>query len=129
MKIDETRVFNFRMPFVGGLELGFPVMASSQQEAASTLKEWFGKAQMELALMFPEVQATEALPVTLNALQVGLIDDLASACNLDNKNLPKSIKDATGLELTLENFKLIVPKLEQLRDTGKVTFPENGKKK
>lgn len=132
MRVEETKAYTFHLPFMTGM-VSLSVVAESQVEAARLLKEWFAKAQLELSMMFPQVAPAEATPVPapdgLNKLQTGLIEDLAKACNLDLTHLPESILEATKLELTVKNFKKIVPILEGLRDTGKVIFPDNGKEK
>lgn len=130
MRVDESKIFQFRFPFMNGLELGFPVAANNQHEAAQALKHWFEEAQKELAIMFPQVtpigQNTpqDAIPDQFNQLQMGLLEDLSAKLGRKpSEVLSEFVKERTGLELTLENFKLIVPILEGNKP------PEHGKKK
>lgn len=129
MNIKHQKVFTFEFPFAQGV-VALSVPADTEAEAADFLKKWMNNVQMELALQFPEVTPTSAastdlpqLPIEFNKLQMSLLEDLAKACNLDVDNLAKSIKKATGLALTVNNFKAIVPALEALRD-GK-PFPND----
>lgn len=125
MNIKHQKVFTFEFPFAQGV-VALSVPADTESEAADFLKKWMNNVQMELALQFPEVSPAQAnmaavaspelMPVELNKLQVSLLEDLVKACNLDVDNLAKSIKKATGLALTVNNFKAIVPALEALRD-------------
>lgn len=128
MRIDESKIFQFRFPFMNGLELGFPVAAPNQHEAAQALKHWFEEAQKELAIMFPQVAPTgqnAPLEATqFNQLQMGLLEELSSKLGRKPSDiLADFIREKTGLEMTLENFKLIVPILEGNKP------PEHGKKK
>lgn len=130
MQITESKIFQFRFPFMNGLELGFPVAAPSQHEAAQALKHWFEEAQKELAIMFPQVAPTgqntpqEAVSASFNQMQMGLLEDLSAKLGRKpSEVLSEFIQERTGLELTLENFKLIVPILEGNKP------PEHGKKK
>lgn len=117
MQIRRIEMFSFDMPFMqGNIVLNVP--AESEPAAAKIVKDWMAKTQLELALQFPETSPAPTDPAspTFNALQLGLIEDLAKACNLDTTNLAKSIKKATGITMTLDNFKTIVPALEAIRD-------------
>lgn len=127
MQIDETKLYHFRFPFMNGMELGFPVPAQSREEAAQCLKNWFEEAQKELALLFPQVSPammSAEIPQSFNAMQIGLLEDLsAKAGRRPSEVLAEFVLEKTGLELTLENFKKIVPILEGNKP------PEHGKKK
>jgi len=125
MEIHESKIYRFVFPFMGDGIINLNVAANTQHDAAVFLKEWMSRTQLELAMQFPEVSPTNVTPTTFNAMQLGLLEDLAKACNLDVANFPQAIKKATGLDMTLENFKEIVPALEALRD-GKTDY---GKKK
>lgn len=110
-------MFSFDMPFMGG-NIMLNVSAESEPHAAKIVKDWMAKTQLELALQFPETSPStdpQPLPTEFNKMQIGLLEDLAKACGLDITNLPKSIKKATKLDMTLDNFKAIVPMLEALR--------------
>lgn len=135
MHISETKVYSFRCPFVGGMELTFSVPANSQQEAADILKDWFEKAQKELALLFPKIalMPQEMQPDTLNALQIGLISDLITSLPGYEKvqgfiPMQNAVKELIDLDLTLENFKVIVPALEKLKQNPQL-IKQNDKKK
>lgn len=137
MQIVESKIYSFRCPFVAGMEMTFSVPANSQQEAADILKDWFEKAQKELALLFPKVapMPAEMQPDTLNALQIGLISDLITSLPGYEKiqgfiPLQKAVKELTDIELTLENFKVVVPILEKLKQNPQVIIgKQDGKKK
>lgn len=116
MNIKRTEVYSFDFPFLqGNVVLSIP--AESDKEAVKILKEWLSRVQVELSMSFPETAPTDPLPPTeFNKLQLSLLEDLVKACNLDTENMAKSIKKVTGLALTINNFKAIVPALEALRD-------------
>lgn len=124
MKIEESRVFTFHLPFQSGM-VSINVVADSQPQAAQIVKDWLEQGQKELALLFPQVvpflPVDNEAPVTLNALQVGLISDMVNAIpgyegTLDMPTLTKAVKKLTKLDLTLENFKEILPLLEKLKN-------------
>lgn len=130
MRIEESKQYRFVFPFMGDGFITLNVVANTPRDAAIFLKEWMSRAQLELAMEFPETSPQETTTATttvdFNVLQIGLLEDLAKACNLDFVDLKKSIKDATGFEMTIENFKEIVPALEAIRDGAP---PKNAKKK
>jgi len=124
MRIDQSTVFQFRFPFMNGLELGFPVAAPNQHEAAQALKHWFEEAQKELAIMFPQVSPeAEQIPPAFNQLQMGLLEDLSSKLGRKGEPLADFVREKTGYDLTIDNFKLIVPVLEGTKP------PHDAKKK
>ena len=113
----------------------FSIAAPSQAEAAQIFKEWLAQAQKELALLFPIVAPNqpESQQDTLNALQIGLISDLITSMPGYEKTqgfipLSKAVLELTKTELTLENFKVIVPILEKLKGNPQVIIGKNEKK-
>lgn len=114
----------------------FSIAAPSQAEAAQIFKEWLAQAQKELALLFPIVaqdKPAEPQSDTLNALQIGLISDLITSMPGYEKTqgfipLSKAVLELTKTELTLENFKVIVPILEKLKGNPQVIIGKNEKK-
>lgn len=122
MRIEQTTVWTFHLPFQTGM-VSINVSAPTQQDAAQIVKDWLEQGQKELALLFPKVapiQSDEA-PATLNAIQIGLLSEMINAIpgyegTLDMPTLTKAVKKLTKLELTLENFKEILPLLEKLKN-------------
>lgn len=120
MNIKSTTVFTFDLPFLQGV-VGLSVSAASQEEAAQMIKDWMEGVQKELALTFPKVAPVDASPTELNALQLGLISDMVANIPgyegvLDMPSLLKAVKKLTKLDLTLQNFKDIIPLLEKLKN-------------
>lgn len=124
MKIEEQKVYTFHLPFQTGM-VSINVVAETREHAAQIVKDWLEQGQKELALLFPRVSvpvnAIEEAPVTLNALQIGLISDMVNQIpgydgTLDMPTLTKAVKKLTKLELTLENFKEIIPLLEKQKN-------------
>lgn len=127
MKIEENKTYKFVFPFMGEGFITINVPADSQQDAAVFLKEWMNRVQIELSMAFPEVSQAKATPSEFNQMQIGLLDDLAKACGIkENQALAAFVEEKTGYPMTLENFKLIIPILEGIRDGN---IPPNGKKK
>lgn len=136
MEIKQTSVYTFNCPFQNGQIMQFSIAAPSQAEAAQVFKDWLSQAQKELALLFPVVSSNQPEPPsdTLNALQIGLISDLITSMPGYEKvqgfiPLQKAVLELTKTELTLENFKVIVPILEKLKQAPQVIIGEHGKKK
>ena len=122
MEIKQSSIWTFNCPFPGGQILAFNIAAPSQAEAAQIFKDWLGQAQKELALLFPVVapvaQAIPSVetPTTLNALQMGLIEDMVSNIQRPRKeNIFETVKDWTGLELNVANAREIFTKLEMMK--------------
>lgn len=130
MELHETKVFSFVCPYLDGSIKSFQVAGDTQQEAAAKFKEWLAKAQLELSMLFPQVAPEtpqQPTPSEFNKMQISLLEDLAKACGWsDDMHLPTFVLDTTGLEMTVNNFKAIVPIFEALRDGN---TPTNGKKK
>lgn len=122
LNIRKTEVWTFEVPFQQGT-VALSVSATSQEQAAQVIKDWMQGVQQELALEFPKIAPPTAVatPTTLNALQIGLISDMVNAIpgydgTLDMPTLTKAVKKLTKLELTLENFKDILPLLEKQKN-------------
>lgn len=117
MEISSSSMHKFVFPFMGEGMVTFNVAANTQQDAAVMLKEWMNRAQLDLVLSFPEISPEKkSVSSEFNPMQISLLEDLATACKLDMVNLAKSIEEATGLPMTVANFKKIIPALETLRD-------------
>lgn len=103
----------------------FNVPAMTQHDAAVMLKAWMNHAQIELATEFPEVAEAPNME-GLSQIQVMLVEDLLKAIGPAYVENPlASVRELTGMELTLENFKKIVPALEALKNNP----PQHGKGK
>lgn len=119
MTIETNALHTFHLPFQSGL-VSINVAAPTQAEAAQVIKDWMNEAQKELALLFPKVAPLPDMPTEMNALQIGLLEDLAKSCGYDGTvSLSTFIGETAGLEMTLENFKKIIPVLEKIRDGKK----------
>lgn len=132
MEIHESKIFKFVFPFMGESNVIFNIYANTQQDAAVMLKVWMNKAQTELAMQFPEVQPMQqaSIPVEFNSMQIMLLDDLVKAIDSnESRPLNVAVKELTGLEMTLDNVKLIIPKLEALKDNPPLPQPKNDGKK
>lgn len=109
----------------------FNVAANNQQDAAVMLKAWMENVQIELSTAFPEVQqpAINSLPGGLNVMQLMFLEDLIRAIDPLSENISAKVKELTDLDMTAENFKLIVPILEAIKDNPGATPKTKGSKK
>ena len=129
MQIFDQRVFRFVFPFLGQ-EATFNVVADSQQEAAQKIMDWMLMTMAELSMAFPKIapeeKKSDIIPAPQTAMEELRIDTLIEELS---KHLSKrmditaTILDWCKIEYILENYKVIINALEELKkqyETGKI---------
>lgn len=127
MRISEQRVFNFAFPYFGNQEIGFAVLADSQDDAAKQLQKWMTSALSELHIQFPSkpqsvagtIPVAETIaPSSLNDLQRGhlerLIAQFAPYRHDVQPSIEETIKKWVDVDLTSLSYIGAVQLLEQL---------------
>lgn len=125
MLIKEQRVFNYIFPYLGNMEMGFAVVANSQEEGAHMLQKWMTTVVAELAVQFPAGKAPNptsiASPqefVALNDLQRGHIDRLISEISKYRQpeaTAEETVKKWVDVDLTPLSFVGVCQLLETMK--------------
>lgn len=126
MKIREEKVYNLIFPYLGGMEMGFAVVADSQEDAAHKLQKWMTSVIAEIATQFPAVNlTTRSMPVAspqefvaLNDLQRGHIDRLISEIakyRQPEATVEETVKKWVDVDLTPLSFVGVCQLLETMK--------------
>lgn len=135
MRIEETKIFEFKFPFYGG-ELSVPIRALSREEAAETLKSQLNTMMIDLASEFPKAASGDLTPPDAGVSPTKVIDAPPAtiptfALELDIETLIKElmpikkpkgangigklVKDWTGFEYAPENYPAIIEGLRKMK--------------
>lgn len=128
MRIEESKIYEFRFPFHGG-ELAIPVRAQSREEAGQALRRHLNDFMIELATEFP-LQVPQAVPPTENsappapppvvssyALELQIEEIVKQLMPLKKpkgaQTIPIMVKAWTGFEFSPENYLAIIDELKK----------------
>src|SRR5580704_16070372 len=91
MRIDESRIFEFRFPFYGG-EFSIPIRAQTKEEASDILRNHLQQWMIELATEFPRsAPAEQKVERTVKTEPPASSAIPSFALELDIENLVKEI--------------------------------------
>ncbi len=131
MRIEETKIFEFKFPFHGG-EISIPVRAMTVQEAATDLKALLNNFMIDLATEFPvaigalptyfpapEERASTESNIPSYALELDietLIKELMPIKKPKGaQGIAKLVKDWTGFEYAPQNYPAILDELKKMK--------------
>lgn len=136
MRIDETKIFEFRFPFYQG-ELCVPIRANTREEAVEQLKGHLNNMMVDLAAEFPKAAPAEAAPsgaapsgekppvvepprreIPTYALELDietLVKELMPIKKPKGaQTIEKLVKDWTGFAYAPENYAVIIEEMRRL---------------